>query len=111
MRRAAALLLAAACSAPPPPVAAVERKPQLLAARLPQREELVCFPCHSHVRFEKGPPFAHGLMAHRNAGHCHVCHQGQHHEGRAIDRGACLTCHDEKAQAWQALARVDRKRK
>lgn len=108
--RAAAILLAIGCSTPPPP-AAVEPARPILAARLPQREELVCFPCHSLVRFEKGPPFAHAFAAHRGAGHCHLCHQGQHHEGRAIDRGACLSCHDPKAQAWQALARVDRRHK
>lgn len=110
MIRAAAILLAVSCSAPPPS-GIVEARPQVLGARLPQREELVCFPCHSHVKFEKGPRFAHGLPAHRGAGHCHVCHQGQHHEGRAIDRGACLSCHDQKEQAWQALAKVDRKHK
>ncbi len=110
MIRAAALVLAVACS-PPPPLAVVEARPQVLVAHLPEREELVCFPCHSHVRFEKGPPFAHGLSGHRAAGHCHVCHQGQHHEGREIDRDACLTCHGEGSPALQILAMAERKNK
>ena len=107
MKAALLLFAAAACSAPP---AVVEARPQAtLASRLPQREELVCFPCHSHLKFERGPPFAHGSSAHRKAGHCHICHQGKGHEPREIDRSACLSCHDERSQALQILARNERK--
>jgi hypothetical protein len=112
VNRAVFILLAlAACSAPPPP-ALVEAAPRpSLAARVPKREELVCFPCHSHLKFEKGPPFAHGSTAHRKVGHCHVCHQGKGHEGREIDRTACLTCHGEGSEALRTLARNERKSK
>jgi hypothetical protein len=109
VRRAAALALALACGAPP---RAPDPGPQAVAtARLPRSDELACFPCHSHLNWQKGPPFPHALAAHRAAGHCHVCHQGMHHEGRAIDRAACLSCHDQGSQELQAFARVERKSK
>ena len=109
------LALLVACGAPqagPPPFAAphaseltTARTPAALAARLPQRPDLVCFPCHSQLKFEKGPPFAHAASHHRNAGHCHVCHTGAGHEGRVIDRTACLTCHAEEAEELRILSR------
>jgi hypothetical protein len=91
-RAAAALLLSAACSGPlprdPPP-----RAPEpTLAGRLPKREELVCFQCHSLVKFKKGPRFAHALPAHQKAGHCHLCH-GLGHGQDQVAREACLGCH------------------
>ncbi len=102
------LLLLAACGAPevaPPPFAAPHRTEAALAGRLPQRQDLVCFPCHSQLKFEKGPPFAHAASHHRNAGHCHVCHLGQGHEGRPIDKAACLTCHEEGSENLRILSR------
>lgn len=73
------------------------------AARVPQRTELVCFPCHSQLKFEKGPPFAHASAAHKAVGHCHSCHMGSGHEPREIDRAACLTCHEERSAALSIL--------
>jgi hypothetical protein len=106
IRAAAALLLllaAAACGPPalppPPPKPSVS-----LASRVPNREDLVCFPCHSLQKFEKGPPFAHGTQAHLAAGHCHACHQGSGHEPREIDPSACLACHKEGSRALGILA-------
>ena len=90
MRAAALLLLLAACGAPPP-----QPEKRALVARVPQREELPCFPCHSQVKFEKGPPFPHAKAPHKFAGHCHLCHEGMGHEGKTIDRAACLGCHEE----------------
>ncbi len=111
MTRAALLmLLAAACGAPadPPPAPFVTpRDPATLAAKLPQRQDLVCFPCHSQLKFEKGP-FPHAKAAHKMAGHCHVCHQGSHHEGRAIDQDACLKCHEQGSEELMILSRRDR---
>lgn len=112
MSRLAALLLAAlaACNASPlEPQAAPRSFPPLsaekgLAARLPKRADLPCFPCHSHVKFEKGP-FPHGSIGHRDAGHCHKCHLGTGHEGHVIDRTACLSCHEEGAEELQLLSR------
>ncbi len=78
----------------------------LLAApadKLPKRADLSCFPCHSLIKFEKGPPFAHEGPGHRTAGHCHLCHVGSGHEGRAIDRNGCLGCHEEKSDALKIL--------
>ena len=73
--------------------------------RLPTPADLPCFPCHSAIKFEKGPPFAHGIEAHRTAGHCHLCHQGEgHHDGKTLDRGACLTCHAEGSKELSILA-------
>lgn len=108
MIRAAVLLLAvAACNGMPDALA--DPPAQVTAAsRLPHREELVCFACHSHVKFERGPRFAHGLTGHRKAGHCHVCHQGQGHHGQRIDASACLSCHDEGSKALESLATDDR---
>jgi hypothetical protein len=106
---AAALALAAACGSAP----AAQPRPEPPAtrvARLPSRSELVCFPCHSHLKFEKGPPFAHGSAAHRQVGHCHVCHQGTGHEPREIDRGACLACHEAGSEPLGILAADDGKR-
>lgn len=77
--------------------------------RVPQRSELVCFPCHSQIKFEKGPPFAHASAGHRGAGHCHACHVGKGHEPRQIDREACLTCHEERAAALKILSKSGRK--
>lgn len=109
MKRALMLLLfAAACGAPEPPAPfAAPRDPATLAARLPKREDLVCFPCHSQLKFEKGPPFPHAKAAHKMAGHWHVCHQGSHHEGRAIDKTACLTCHEAGSEEVSILAKSD----
>ena len=91
------LLLAiawAGCAGPQEP-ARPPAPPAKLSDRLPRRADLPCFPCHSQIVFEKGPNFAHASIGHRNAGHCHLCHQGMGHHGRAIDRGACLTCHPD----------------
>jgi len=90
------LLLAAwaGCTAPQEP-ARTPAPPVKLADRLPKRADLPCFPCHSHVTFEKGPAFAHASVGHRDAGHCHRCHQGLGHGGRTIDRTACLACHED----------------
>ena len=98
------LLLAAACSSPvlpppPPPKAA-----PALTARVPRRDDLVCFPCHSLQKFDKGPPFAHGTQAHLAVGHCHACHQGTGHEPREIDTSACRACHREGSRALGILA-------
>jgi hypothetical protein len=107
--RAALLLVLATAACDRLPVAqAAQRKPPV-TSRLPHREDLVCFPCHSHVKFEKGPPFAHGVAAHKTAGHCHVCHRGAGHEPREIERSACLTCHDERSRELGILATNDRK--
>jgi hypothetical protein len=102
--RACALLLLIACAgcaargeparAPAPPVTRSDR--------FPRRADLPCFPCHSHLVFEKGPDFAHASAGHRNAGHCHLCHQGMGHQGRAIDRTACLACHEDGPPATPA---------
>ncbi len=106
-----AAVLTAACGAPadPPPAPFVTpRDRAALAARLPQRQDLVCFPCHSQLKFEKGA-FPHKNAAHKNAGHCHLCHVGWHHdEERSIDRSACLTCHEEGSEELQILSRNDR---
>jgi hypothetical protein len=83
-----------ACAAPPEPTRTAP-PPAKLADRLPKRTELPCFPCHSQIVFEKGPKFAHASIGHRDAGHCHRCHQGMGHQGRAIDKGACLACHED----------------
>jgi len=108
------VLLAAACGGPPP--AALEGpKPKAesaaVAAKLPKPDDLPCFPCHSLLNFEKGPPFPHARAAHKMVGHCHNCHQGAHHEGRAIDKAICLTCHEQDSEALQEFARVERKSK
>ena len=117
MRRAAALiwvplLLAALAGCGPPPFA--QEKPRVfpplsagptLAARLPRRAELACFPCHSHVKFDKGP-FPHASIGHKGAGHCHRCHVGiAGHGGRAIEKNACLSCHQEEAEELKILSR------
>lgn len=95
------LLLMAGCAAPPPP-AAPPRVELLASSRLPKRADLVCFPCHSHVKFEKGPPFPHAPAAHRM--HCHTCHEGGGHHGQEIDRSACLSCHEEGSAELHILA-------
>ena len=87
----------------PQPPSAV-RKVVAFADRLPKRSELVCFPCHSQQKFEKGP-FPHKNVAHKNAGHCHTCHMGSAHEGRTIDRTACITCHEEGSEELQLLSK------
>ena len=105
MMRAAALLLAVAACNPPPVAPPAPAQPgPTLASRVPRREDLVCFPCHSQLKFDQGPPFAHALAAHRQAGHCHVCHQGSGHEPREIDQAACLACHRKGARALAILA-------
>ena len=105
MRPAAALaLLLLGCGTVPPPSPAAA---PVRTARLPQRAELACFPCHSQLQFEEGPKFPHALTAHRRAGHCHLCHLGSGHHGREIDRGACLTCHEEGSRPLAHLARSD----
>ena len=108
MIRVAALLLSlAACGGPltPPGKPAA---PRAVAARaLPQRADLPCFPCHSQLKFEKGPRFPHALSAHKHAGHCHTCHVGAGHHGREIDRNACLSCHEEGSGQLGHLARSD----
>ena len=110
MKRLAFMLLLAACSAAPPPPE--PEKPQTaFVGRVPKRDELVCFPCHSHVNFSKGPPFPHDFAPHKSVGHCHVCHQGAHHEGREIDKSICLSCHEGDSAALQEFARVERKSK
>ena len=105
MKRAATLvLLVLGCGGAPsatPPLAAV--RPPVL----PRRSELTCFPCHSQLKFEKGPAFPHALAAHRAAGHCHVCHLGSGHHGRQIDGGACLTCHEAGSPQLARLASRD----
>ena len=88
----------------PPPQAASKVRKVALADRLPKRSELVCFPCHSQQKFEKGP-FPHKNIAHKNAGHCHTCHMGSAHEGRTIDRTACITCHEEGSEELQLLSK------
>jgi hypothetical protein len=108
---AAALLLLAGCGAPVRERPAEKRPPVALAARVPQRSELVCFPCHSQVKFEHGPPFAHALAGHRGAGHCHVCHLGKGHEGREIDVDACVSCHGQRGEELGRLATSDKKSK
>ena len=104
----ALLVLAVACKPALPVAQAGEPKPRAAASRLLRREDLVCFPCHSHVSFEKGPRFAHASAGHRGAGHCHVCHRGAGHEPRAIERSACLTCHGEQSRELEILATDDR---
>ena len=97
----ALLLLGCGRAQPPPPAGPV------LAATLPPRSGLRCFPCHSQLKFEKGPAFPHALAAHRAAGHCHVCHLGTGHHGREIDGAACLTCHEAGSPQLGRLARHD----
>jgi hypothetical protein len=80
------------------------RKAVSLTDRLPKRAELVCFPCHSQQKFERGP-FPHKNVAHKGAGHCHTCHMGSAHEGRTIDRTACITCHEEGSEELQLLSK------
>ena len=95
MRWSALLVVAwAGCAAPTEP-ARTPAPPRTVAERLPRRGDLPCFPCHSQIVFEKGPKFAHASVGHRDAGHCHRCHQGMGHQGRAIDRTACLACHED----------------
>ena len=105
-------LLAAACGGSPP-APREEPRPQAVtvAAKLPRPDDLPCFPCHSLLNFEKGPPFPHARAAHKMVGHCHNCHQGAHHEGREIDKAICLTCHEQDSEALQEFARVERKSK
>ena len=91
---ALAALALIACASPPEPVR-TPPPPAKLSDRLPKRSELPCFPCHSQIVFEKGPKFAHASVGHRDAGHCHLCHQGMGHKGRAIDTAACLRCHED----------------
>ena len=108
IRQVLALVFAvSACNPGLPAARAGERQPEASASRLPRREDLVCFPCHSQAIFEKGPKFAHGSTAHRGAGHCHVCHRGAGHEPRAIERSACLTCHGEQSPELGILATDD----
>jgi len=102
--RILALLLAAAACTPPPAPPPAPKPAATLASRKPKREDLVCFPCHSLLKFEKGPPFPHTLAAHRAAGHCHTCHQGTGHEPREIDRAACLACHETGSPELTTLA-------
>ena len=73
MSRILALLLAAAACTPPPVPPPAPKPAATLASRKPKREDLVCFPCHSLLKFEKGPPFPHSLAAHRAA--CLACHE------------------------------------
>jgi hypothetical protein len=73
------------------------------AGRLPQPTGVACFPCHSTVKFAKGPPFPHASAAHAKAGHCHVCHRGVGHQPKTIDRGACLRCHAEGSAPLRIL--------
>jgi hypothetical protein len=73
------------------------------AGRLPQPTDVACFPCHSTVKFAKGPPFPHASAAHAKAGHCHVCHKGMGHEAKTIERGACLRCHAEGSAPLRIL--------
>jgi hypothetical protein len=88
----------------PPPKAPVKATPESLAARLPKRLELPCFPCHSTVTFKKGQRFPHDNLGHRDAGHCHRCHVGSMgHGGRSIDKTACLSCHAEDAEELQRV--------
>jgi hypothetical protein len=91
----------------PPPAPLVKPKVDaaVIAARLPQRLQLPCFPCHSTVTFKKGPKFPHDNIGHRDAGHCHRCHVGSMgHGGRQIDRTACLSCHPADAEELQPRA-------
>ena len=102
MIRASALaLLLVACNGPVVVPTAEPANPTVVAtAKVPQRADLPCFPCHSQVKFEQGERFPHKLVAHK--GHCHTCHVWTGHHGREIDRTVCLTCHDER------LARSDK---
>ncbi len=102
IRLAAALLLLAACGGPLPRDPEPRAAEPALASRLPKREELVCFECHSLVSFKKGPRFAHALPAHEKAGHCTSCHVSPGHHGNAVDRRACAACHGE-GKAARAL--------
>lgn len=102
MRGAALLLALAACG--PPPAPPPRQEPQS-AARLPERADLPCFPCHAQLKFKNGPPFGHATAAHRSAGHCHVCHVGMGHHGNEIDRAACLGCHQEGSKELLILSR------
>lgn len=118
LRAASAVLVLAlaACDWAPPPTPAERERARgpvkvALADRVPKRSELVCFPCHSQVVFEKGPPFPHQSIGHRGAGHCHRCHQGSAHEGRTIDRSACLSCHEADSEQLQPPSTSDTPRK
>ena len=109
MNRAAAIaIVLAGCGGPlkPPGHMPAMRAPVAVKA-LPQRADLPCFPCHSQLKFEKGPRFPHALSAHRIAGHCHTCHVGAGHHGREIDRTACLSCHEAGSEQLAQLARSD----
>jgi hypothetical protein len=105
---AALMALLSGCPGVPqePQKPAVKAKPASFEDRLPKRADLPCFPCHSIVKFEKGP-FPHKKAPHKGAGHCHFCHMGSGHEGRSIDRSACLTCHEADSEEIQILSKSD----
>jgi hypothetical protein len=110
------VLVLAACDWAPPPTPAEVAKAKgpvkvALEDRVVKRAELVCFPCHSQVVFEKGPAFPHKSIGHRSAGHCHRCHIGSAHEGRQIDRSACLSCHEADSEELQPPSTSDTPRK
>jgi hypothetical protein len=63
---------------------------------VPKAADLPCFKCHDYAKWgETAGRFPHLSEAHKDVGHCHVCHVGIAHHGTTIARATCLGCHEE----------------